>query len=353
MKSWVKSKSVLGINYDLLRIHTGEDGEGYNKELKEILLKFPSQLVFKEGHTARNENNLVWKALEKVETEKRNAQALQEVRDNLSPLVHKCSENVKKVSLPGIQDTIIHLKPIELHKELLKRVPENPESFYEQNLMSLISVHPSLVANIKEFSELESQLKERRCRLDPDIGVKMKFVIELIRICGGWKDRVIKFSQLLNPLNLIKKQLYSLFSWTLRREILYMDGKLDVNQRQISTNYVNDPKSDFKVLLASTKAFSEGISLIGASGVVLLDVIWNPSVEQQAISRVYRNGQTKFVHVYCHRNGRLTRSTNKQERDIIPMYFFPRMKKTLHVLCQRITYLNAWLSMRASVIFLK
>ncbi|KAG5592708.1 hypothetical protein H5410_043222 [Solanum commersonii] len=251
------------------KILTGEDGEGYAKELREILLKFPDLLVLEEGHTARNEHSLVWKALKSpkfaADLEQKwaslsssidkNARALEELRDILSPLVHKCSENVKKVSLP--------------------------------------------VANRKEFSELESQLKERRCRLDPDIGVKMKFVIELIRLCGGWKERVIIFSQLLDPLNLIKEQLNSLFSWTLGREILYMDGKLDVKQWQISINSLNDPKSDVKVLLASTKACSEGISLIGASRVVLLDVLWNPSVEQQAISRAYRNGQTKFVHVYC------------------------------------------------------
>ena len=218
----------------MFRILTGEDGEGYNKELREILLKFPSLLVLEEGHTARNEHSLVWKALKKVETEKRillsgtpfqnnikelyntlcvvspkfaadleqkwaslsssidkNARALEELRDILSPLVHKCSENVKNVSLPGIRDTVIHLKPTELQEELLKRVPENPGSFYEQNLMSLISVHPSFVANKKEFSELESQIKERRCRLYPNIGVKKKFVIQLIRIWGGWKERVI------------------------------------------------------------------------------------------------------------------------------------------------------------------
>uniref|UniRef100_A0A3Q7IIT8 Helicase C-terminal domain-containing protein n=1 Tax=Solanum lycopersicum TaxID=4081 RepID=A0A3Q7IIT8_SOLLC len=294
-----KSKSLLGIRYDLFRILTGEDGKGYKKALREILLKFPRLLVYEEGQTSRNENNLVWKALRKVEIEKRillsqtpfqnnineihntlcvvspniavylkqkwaslsnsidkNARAFENLRDIRSPFVHKCSENIKK-------------------KELLKRVPENPGSFYEQNLMSLISVHPSLVENMKELSELESQLKERRCRLDTNIGVKMKFVIELIRICSGWKERVIIFS----------------------REILYIDGKHDVNQRQISINFVNDPKSDFKVFLASTKACSEGISLIGSSRVVLLDVLWNPSIEQQAISRVYRSGQTKFVHV--------------------------------------------------------
>ncbi|XP_015163320.1 SNF2 domain-containing protein CLASSY 4-like [Solanum tuberosum] len=340
--SWVKGKSVLGISYDLFRILTGDDGDGYAKPIREILLKYPGLLVLEEGHTARNEQSLVWKALKKVETEKRivlsgtpfqnnikelyntlcvvspkfaadleqkwvslsssidkNARALEELRDIISPLVHKCSENVKKVSLPGIRDTVIHLKPTDLQKELLRRIPENPSSFYEQNLVSLISVHPSLVAKRKEFSDLESQLTERGCRLDPDTGVKMKFVVELIRLCGGRKERVIIFSQLLDPLNLIKEQLNSLFGWTLGREILYMDGKLDVKQRQISINSLNDPKSDVKVLLASIKACSEGISLIGASRVVLLDVLWNPSVEQQAISRAYRNGQTKFVHVYC------------------------------------------------------
>ena len=123
-------------------------------------------LVCKEGHTARNENNLVWKALKKVETEKRvllsqtpfqnnikeiyntlcvvspkiasylkqkwfslsssidkNARELEKLRFIRSPFVHKCSENVKNVSLPGIRDTIIHLKPTELQNELLKRVP--------------------------------------------------------------------------------------------------------------------------------------------------------------------------------------------------------------------------------------
>ncbi|XP_055815221.1 SNF2 domain-containing protein CLASSY 4-like [Solanum dulcamara] len=342
LRSWAKSKSVLGISYDLFRILTGEAGDGYAKEIREILLKLPGLLVLEEGHTARNEQSLMWQALNKVETEKRillsgtpfqnnikelyntlcvvspkfaadleqkwtslsssidkNVRALEELRDMIAPLVHRCSENVKKESLPGIRDTVIHLKPTDLQKELFKRFPKNPGSFYKQNVVSLISVHPSLVANRSEFCDLESQLKERGCRLDPNAGVKMKFVIELIRLCDGLKERVIIFSQLLDPLNLIKEQLNSLFDWTIGREILYMDGKLDVKQRQMSINSLNDPKSDVKVLLASIKACSEGISLVGASRVVLLDVLWNPSVEQQAISRAYRNGQTRVVHVYC------------------------------------------------------
>ncbi|MCD7473250.1 hypothetical protein HAX54_014975, partial [Datura stramonium] len=56
----------------------------------------------------------------------KNGRALEELRDIISPLVHKCSENVKKVSLPVIKDTVIHLKPTTLQKELLTRILENP-----------------------------------------------------------------------------------------------------------------------------------------------------------------------------------------------------------------------------------
>ncbi|OIS99802.1 PREDICTED: SNF2 domain-containing protein CLASSY 4 [Nicotiana attenuata] len=342
LKSWAKSKSVLGISYDLFEKLTGENGDGYSKEIREILLTLPGLVVLEEGHTPRNEQSLLYKAMTKVETQRRillsgtvfqnnfkelyntlrvvcpkfaaeseqkwaslsnsidtNTRALEELRDMIAPLIHICSENVKMKSLPGIRDTLVYLKPTDLQKKLLNMIPEYPGSFDFRNMVSLISVHPSLVANKKVFSDLESQLNERECRLDPNTGVKTKFVVELIRLCDGMRERVIVFSQLLDPLRLIKEQLNSLFHWTLGREILYMDGELDVKQRQKSISSLNDPKSDAKVLLASITACSEGINLIGASRVVFLDVHWNPSVEQQAVSRAYRNGQTKFVHVYC------------------------------------------------------
>ncbi|MCD9638267.1 hypothetical protein HAX54_022138 [Datura stramonium] len=48
------------------------------------------------------------------------------------------------------------LKPTALQKELLTRIPENPGSFYEQNLVSPEhSAHPSLVANRRSSPKLE------------------------------------------------------------------------------------------------------------------------------------------------------------------------------------------------------
>ncbi|KAG5632483.1 hypothetical protein H5410_004200 [Solanum commersonii] len=76
------------------------------------------------------------------------------------------------------------------------------------------------------------------------------------------------------------------------------------------------------------------------SRVVLLAVHWNPEVERQAIIE-----PTGMARKNC---SCLLSSDIEME-----MYFIPEMKRIFHVLCQRRTYLNPWLSMRASVLFLK
>ena len=65
------SNSVLGISYDLFRNLMVEDVDVNDKVIREMLLKLPGVLVLEEGHTARNENIRVCKALKKVKTEKR------------------------------------------------------------------------------------------------------------------------------------------------------------------------------------------------------------------------------------------------------------------------------------------
>ena len=77
-----------------------------------------------------------------------------------------------------------------------------------------------------------------------------------------------------------------------------MYGKLDQKQKQSLIQCFNDSNRQAKVLLASVKASSDGINLIGASRVMLLDVVWNPSVERQAICRAYRLGQKRVVFTY-------------------------------------------------------
>jgi len=64
------------------------------------------------------------------------------------------------------------------------------------------------------------------------------------------------------------------------------------------------PVQDFQecegaaVILVSLKAAGTGITLHAADYVFLLDPWWNPAVEEQAVDRVHRLGQTRTVFVY-------------------------------------------------------
>jgi len=50
--------------------------------------------------------------------------------------------------------------------------------------------------------------------------------------------------------------------------------------------------------LISIKAGGVGINLTAAENVLILDPMWNPSIENQAIDRAYRIGQENEVNVY-------------------------------------------------------
>ena len=51
------------------------------------------------------------------------------------------------------------------------------------------------------------------------------------------------------------------------------------------------------VLIVSLKAAALGLNLCAANHVILLDLWWNPAVEEQAIDRAHRIGQKRTVHV--------------------------------------------------------
>lgn len=50
-------------------------------------------------------------------------------------------------------------------------------------------------------------------------------------------------------------------------------------------------------MLMSLKAGSLGLNMVAACHVILLDLWWNPTTEEQAIDRVHRIGQTHPVKV--------------------------------------------------------
>jgi len=63
----------------------------------------------------------------------------------------------------------------------------------------------------------------------------------------------------------------------------------------VDYNFLSLCRSDIFVFLLSTRAGGLGINLTAADTVIFYDSDWNPTVDQQAMDRAHRLGQTKQV----------------------------------------------------------
>ncbi|KAJ1279353.1 hypothetical protein BS78_04G149100 [Paspalum vaginatum] len=75
-----------------------------------------------------------------------------------------------------------------------------------------------------------------------------------------------------------------------------LDGTLNLQQREKVIKEFSEDKG-ILVLLMSLKAGGVGINLTAASNAYVMDPWWNPAVEEQAVMRIHRIGQTKTVAI--------------------------------------------------------
>ena len=75
-------------------------------------------------------------------------------------------------------------------------------------------------------------------------------------------------------------------------DIAIIDGS--VGPRERARIFATEPK----VLILQIRTCSEGLNLQSYSDVYFVSPHWNPCVEDQAIARCYRMGQTKGVRVF-------------------------------------------------------
>jgi SNF2 family DNA or RNA helicase len=104
--------------------------------------------------------------------------------------------------------------------------------------------------------------------------------------------KALVFSQFLGMLALIKEKLTEL-----NVPFEYFDGSTSATDREKAIqNFQNN--DECRVFLISLKAGGVGLNLTAADYVYIVDPWWNPAVEQQAIDRTHRIGQTKNIFAY-------------------------------------------------------
>ena len=148
---------------------------------------------------------------------------------------------------------------------------------------------------------LDALLKLRQACCDPRLlklktkaaasagSAKLERLEEMLRELLAEGRRVIVFSQFTTMLDLIRPRLdaagirYALLTGSTRDRPAAI-AEFDSGKAQ--------------VFLISLKAGGVGLNLVSADTVVLYDPWWNPAVEEQAIDRAHRIGQTKPVFVH-------------------------------------------------------
>jgi len=104
--------------------------------------------------------------------------------------------------------------------------------------------------------------------------------------------KALVFSQFLGMLALIKEKLKELGV-----DYEYFDGSTPVQDREKAIRRFQED-DNCRVFLISLKAGGVGLNLTAADYVYIVDPWWNPAVEQQAIDRTHRIGQTKNIFAY-------------------------------------------------------
>jgi superfamily II DNA or RNA helicase len=125
----------------------------------------------------------------------------------------------------------------------------------------------------------------------PNHSIKLEELArEITENIGNHKALI--FSQFLGMLALIREKLTHLGV-----KFEYFDGSTSAPDREKAIQaFQRDEET--RVFLISLKAGGVGLNLTAADYVYIVDPWWNPAVEQQAIDRTHRIGQTKNIFAY-------------------------------------------------------
>ncbi len=147
-----------------------------------------------------------------------------------------------------------------------------------QGLMKLRQIcdSPAILNEQEQFPNHSIKLEELSREITENIG----------------NHKALIFSQFLGMLALIREKLSAL---GVKYE--YFDGSTSAPDREKAIQaFQNDEET--RVFLISLKAGGVGLNLTAADYVYIVDPWWNPAVEQQAIDRTHRIGQTKNIFAY-------------------------------------------------------
>lgn len=218
----------------------------------------------------------------------------QQLRKLIYPfLLRRTKEQVAK-DLPSKTETIMYC---EMGKEQ-RKIYDAYRNSYKSSILGMIDEqgiersHLHILQGLTKLRQIcdspailneEERYENHSTKLE-------ELVREIKENVGDHKALI--FSQFIGMLSLIREQLE-------KQHIpyAYFDGSSSIAQREKAIQDFQQNES-CRVFLISLKAGGVGLNLTAADYVYIVDPWWNPAVEQQAIDRTHRIGQTKNIFAY-------------------------------------------------------
>ncbi|XP_028128884.1 chromatin-remodeling ATPase INO80 [Diabrotica virgifera virgifera] len=162
------------------------------------------------------------------------------------------------------------------------------------NYKSAETLHPrpfNAVDNLRPVNGFSNIVIPDKESLVTDSG-KLSVLDGLLKRLKEEGHRVLIYSQMTKMIDLLEE-----YMWHRHHKYMRLDGSSKISERR---DMVADfqARADIFVFLLSTRAGGLGINLTAADTVIFYDSDWNPTVDQQAMDRAHRLGQTKQVTVY-------------------------------------------------------
>ncbi|XP_068663589.1 protein CHROMATIN REMODELING 35 [Aristolochia californica] len=260
--------------------------------------------------------DLVEETLRSDENSRIKIAVIKDLRELTSDVLHYYKGDFLD-ELPGLIDYTVVLNLSQRQKSVIQSL-QKLEKFKRSSVGSAVYMHSQL----KEISESASATAEKgtasinEAKIDHMIermnikdGIKTKFFLGILGLAESAGEKMIVFSRYILPLKFLERILAKTKGWSCGKEMFMITGESNQEHREWSMDKFNN-SPDARVFFGSIKACGEGISLVGASRILILDVHLNPSVTRQAIGRAFRPGQTKKVYTY-----RLVAGDSPEEED--------------------------------------
>lgn len=222
---------------------------------------------------------------------KKDEEKARKLQSLIKPFILRRTKNQVATELPAKTENLYYCQMSEDQNEYYEKTKSE---YRNELLMSLENgtFSKSQVQVLQGLTKLR-QIANHPSMIDEgyegDSG-KFESVIHTLENILSRGHKVLIFSQFVKQLDIYRRHF--------NRENVrytYLDGAT-TNRGEVVKEFQEN--KDIKLFLISIKAGGVGLNLTEADYVFILDPWWNPAVEQQAIDRTHRIGQTKNVFIY-------------------------------------------------------